>query len=78
MFLHAFGGFFNAEKKWPDGVTIETLEDESVIMHAKTRSKSGIIRFILSYGSEVGVLEPLWLRDEIVSTLKDNLNNYSD
>ena len=74
----AFSGFFNAEKKWPDGVTIETLEDESVIMHAKTRSKSGIIRFILSYGSEVGVLEPLWLRDEIVSTLKDNLNNYSD
>lgn len=74
----AFGGFFNAEKKWPDGVTIETLEDESVIMHARTRSESGIIRFILSYGPEVEVLEPSWLRKEIKTTLKKNSEKYQN
>lgn len=72
----AFSGFFNAEKKWPDGVTIETLEDESVIMHAKTRSKSGITKFILSYGYKVEVLSPQWLREEIKVSLLRNSEQY--
>ena len=72
----AFSGFFNAEKKWPDGVRIETLEDESVIMHAKTRSKSGIIRFILSHGPEVEVISPQWLRDELKEALKKSIEKY--
>ena len=74
----AFGGFYNAEKKWPDSVTIQTLEDESVIMHAKTRSKSGIIRFILAFGTEVEVLEPQWLRDEIKESLKKSTEIYEN
>ena len=73
----AFSGFFNAEKKWPDGVSIETLEDESVIMHAKTRSKSGITKFILSYGYEVEVLSPQWLREEIKAALQKNSEIYN-
>ena len=74
----AFGGFYNVEKKWPNGVRIETLEDESVIMYAKTRSKSGIIRFILSFGPEVEVLEPSWLREEIKDSLKKNSEKYQN
>ena len=73
----AFSGFFNAEKRWPDGVKIETLEDESVIMYAKTRSKSGLIRFLLSYGFEVEVLSPQWLREEVKSDLKKGLEIYN-
>lgn len=73
----AFSGFFNAEKRWPDGVRLETLEDESVIMHAKTRSKKGIKKFILSHGSEVEVVSPQWLREEIKESLETELEHYN-
>ena len=73
----AFSGFFNAEKKWPDSVTIQTLEDETVVMRAKSRSKSGIVRFVLSFGPEVEVIEPQWLRDKMIETIKRTSDKYN-
>ena len=61
----SFHGFYNIERNWPDAVKIETLPDETVIMRAKTRSYSGIRKYILSFGTGVEVLEPEWLRNAI-------------
>ena len=61
----SFHGFYNLEKNWPDAVSIEVQPDESVIMRAKTRSYSGIRKYILGFGTGVEVLEPEWLRNAI-------------
>ena len=61
----SFHGFYNIERNWPDAVKIETLPDETVIMRAKTRSYSGIRKYILSFGTGVEVLKPEWLRNAI-------------
>ena len=49
----------------PDAVKIEVQPDESVIMRARTRSYSGIRKYILGFGTGVEVLEPEWLRNAI-------------
>ena len=61
----SFHGFYNLEKNWPDAVSIEVQPDESVIMRAKTRSYSGIRKFVLGFGTGVEVLEPEWFRNAI-------------
>ena len=61
----SFHGFYNLEKNWPDAVKIEVQSDETVIMRARTRSYSGIRKYILGFGTGVEVLEPQWLRDAI-------------
>lgn len=61
----SFHGFYNLEKNWPDAVLIEVQPDESVIMRAKTRSYSGIRKFVLGFGTGVEVLEPEWFRSAI-------------
>ena len=61
----SFHGFYNLERNWPDAVKVEVQDDESVIMRAKTRSYSGIRKFVLSFGTGVEVLEPEWFRNAI-------------
>ena len=61
----SFHGFYNLEKNWPDAVKIEVQSDETVIMRARTRSYSGIRKYILGFGTGVEVLEPQWLRNAI-------------
>ena len=61
----SFHGFYNLERNWPDAVKIEVQPDESVIMRARTRSYSGIRKYILGFGTGVEVLEPEWLRNAI-------------
>lgn len=61
----SFHGFYNLERNWPDAVKIEVQPDESVIMRARTRSYSGIRKFVLGFGTGVEVLEPEWLRNAI-------------
>ncbi|MBP5756732.1 MAG: WYL domain-containing protein, partial [Spirochaetales bacterium] len=39
--------------------------DETVIMRARTRSYSGIRKFVLGFGTGVEVLEPQWFRNAI-------------
>ena len=60
-----FHGFYNLEKNWPESVKIEIQPDETVIMRAKTRSYSGIRKFVLGFGTGVEVLEPEWFRNAI-------------
>lgn len=65
MKFDSFHGFFNLEKNWKNSVKVETLEDESVIMTAKTHSYSGIKKWVLGFGSGIEVLEPQWFREAI-------------
>ncbi len=58
-------GLFHMELAWPGVVKVYQQEDETVIMHAKTRSVSGIKRWIFSFGASVQILEPQWLKEEI-------------
>ncbi|MCR5760751.1 MAG: WYL domain-containing protein [Sphaerochaetaceae bacterium] len=63
--FNSSAGLFHMELAWPGVVKVEQQKDETVIMHAKTRSVTGIKRWIFSYGSSVQVLEPQWLKEEI-------------
>ncbi len=63
--FNSSAGLFHMELAWPGFVKVEQQEDETVIMHAKTRSVTGIKRWIFSFGSSVQVLEPQWLKEEV-------------
>jgi len=74
----SFHGFYNLEKNWPDAVSIEVQPDESVIMRARTRSYSGIRKYILGFGTGVEVLEPEWLRNAIRDWHQKAADMYKD
>ncbi len=63
--FNSSAGLFQMELAWPGAVKVMQQEDESVIMRAKTRSVTGIKRWIYSFGSSVQVLEPQWLKEEV-------------
>lgn len=75
--FNAFEGSLNMEKKWPkELVTIEKQKDESVIMRVKTHTVKGLTQWLLSFGSQVEVLEPQWLKDHMKEELNKTLELY--
>jgi predicted DNA-binding transcriptional regulator YafY len=53
---------------------IELLDDKSIIFTADMISKQEIIAWILSLGSDVEIIEPISLKDEIRKELKKMIN----
>jgi len=50
------------------------LDDKSIIFTADMISKQEIIAWILSLGSDVEIIEPISLKDEIRKELKKMIN----
>jgi len=53
---------------------IELLDDKSIIFTADMISKQEIIAWILSLGSDVEIIKPISLKDEIRKELKKMIN----
>lgn len=50
--------------------TIEVINNKTLILECDMQNKDVIISFILGFGSNVKVLEPAWLKEEIMNKLK--------
>ncbi|MFW6377711.1 MAG: helix-turn-helix transcriptional regulator [bacterium] len=64
------------EYQWHPSQEIRDLPDGRTLFQVRTGSRIEMKRWIMSFGSEVEVKEPDWLRDEIVKELERTLNNY--
>lgn len=65
------------QKKWPDSVTIEDMEDGSITFSATTHSYYNCKTWILARTPHVTVLSPSWLSNDIHDTLQAGLSLYS-
>lgn len=70
-------GWYEIQKAWPDSVNIELQPDGSYLFTVTTRGHWELWRWILSMGNSATVLEPKWLRDDVIQCLQDTIATYS-
>ena len=63
------------EYKQKEKIVVE--DDGSCIMKTVCPNDNGLIAFILSFGSNVEVVSPLWLREKIAENLQSALKKYT-
>ncbi|MBO4718151.1 MAG: WYL domain-containing protein [Spirochaetales bacterium] len=62
------------DKDWPDSIEITENDDGSSIFEAETRTHYECVKWIQSRIDRVKILEPAWLRDEILKNLNQGLS----
>lgn len=65
------------ERVWPGHYEFEENDDGSLVMHLKTSGYGDVKRWILSFGNDARVLEPLKLRDDIAETCRKMAEGYA-
>ena len=63
-----------SESKYVENQHITWNDDETIIFEATMNGKEDIIRWILSMGECVTILEPLYLKEELKNILKNMIN----
>lgn len=66
-------GRYIKQKEWPDSVIITDNEDGSIIFEAETRTHYDCVTWIQAKIDRIKILEPAWLRDEILNNLNQGL-----
>lgn len=70
-------GIFNAKERiWFEEQKVYSCADK-VIFEGRTSSKKELKKWILGYGSNVKVIEPIWLKEEIIKEIKKSINLYT-
>ena len=64
------------EREWPLGSKIENETEGTIILNIETAGTFELKRWIHSYGASAEVLEPDWLKDEIIEDLKATMKVY--
>ncbi len=64
------------EYEWHPSQSIKEIDDGKVFFRVKTGSLMEIKKWILSFGSEVKILSPEWLVDDIKKDLNEALTQY--
>lgn len=63
-----------SKKNWPDTVNFEFNDDGSCIFEAETRTLHECIAWIQARIHRVKILEPLWLKNQILANLQQAIN----
>lgn len=64
------------DRIWSSDQLITILADKNLILEMKVRSAPEIVSWVLGFGSDVKVLEPEWLKKEIVARSAEVVKNY--
>ena len=77
LWINPYETAYLKDKDWPDSVIFTQNEDGSGIFEAETRTHYECVKWIQSRIDRVRILEPAWLRDEILENLNKgiSLNN---
>ena len=67
-----------AERQWAASQQIVEQADGSIILTMETSGGYDIKKWVLSYGADAELLEPAWLREEIIEELQQGMNHYSN
>ena len=73
LWINEWEGKYLKQKEWPDSVRITDNEDGSIIFEAETRTHYDCVAWIQARIDRVKILEPAWLRDEILKNLNQGL-----
>ncbi len=65
-----------SERIWAVDQKIETRKDGSLILTMTTSGGYDIKKWVLSFGGDAELLEPQWMRDEIVEEMERSLKKY--
>jgi predicted DNA-binding transcriptional regulator YafY len=65
------------ERDWPEGTEIEELEDGSIILKIETAGGYELKKWLLGFGQSAELLEPGWLRDELMGDIARIAGRYS-
>lgn len=57
---------------------ITKVDDHTTILECDMQNKRMILTFVLSFGSKAKVIEPLWLKEEVLKEAQAMLNNMTD
>lgn len=64
-------------KKWCENQLVKFTENQTIIFSGKTSSEMELVKWILSYGSDVRVIEPEWLKKKILQEYRKAIENYN-
>ena len=67
---------YEKEKQWPKGKVSFQDTEEGTIMTALTRTKFDVQRYILKRTPYIKVLEPEWLKKDVLKKLKDGFEKH--
>lgn len=56
--------------------TIEEVDDKTTILSVKMQGQENILVFVLGFGANCEVLEPAWLKEKVLNSLKEILEKY--
>lgn len=68
-------GSYELERTWPDSVKIEKTDD-GFLFTVRTSGRYMLERWIMSLGTEAELLEPVEIREELISSIQSTLQNY--
>lgn len=63
------------DRQWSSGQQITITDDIHLLLKMEVRSKPEIISWVLGFGPDVRVLEPSWLKEEILRKSSEVINN---
>lgn len=77
LFIDSEQAYYYKELDWPESVTIETIENEDIILTVRTRGLWELERWIMKNSPAIKVLEPESVVEDIKWTFTESLKHYS-
>ena len=57
---------------------VEKIDDRTTELSVKMQNKDSVLRFVLGFGKDCEVLEPTWLKDELMKVVAQYRNLYDE
>ncbi len=78
LWINKWEGTYLKQKEWPDSVKITDNDDGSIIFEAETRTHYDCVTWIQARIDRIKILEPEWLRQEVMDNLRKAMELNAD
>ena len=78
LWINNWEGTYLKQKEWPDSVKITDNDDGSIIFEAETRTHYDCVTWIQARIDRIKILEPEWLRQEVMDNLRKAMELNAD
>ena len=78
LWINNWEGTYLKQKEWPDSVKITDNDDGSIIFEAETRTHYDCVTWIQARIDRIKILEPEWLRQEVMDNIRKAMELNAD